>query len=57
MNAQIETLANMDQDGVIEAYILLARPDEFIAQEHRKYMLGHRDKLKLYVLKYIVKAK
>lgn len=54
LNPQIELLSKLDQDGVLEAYILLARPDEGIAQDHPAYLRSNRDKLRLYVVKYIV---
>ena len=54
MNEQIALLSQMDKDGVLEAYILMAIPDRGIAQDHRSYLLTHRDKLKLYVAKYVI---
>ena len=57
LNEQIATLAKMDDDGVLEAYILLAIPDRGIAADHRSYLRAHRDKLKLYVVKYVVGVK
>lgn len=53
-NTQIETLAKLDKDGVLEAFILLAIPDEGIAEDHAVYLRQHRDKLRLYVTKYII---
>lgn len=54
LNEQIALLAKMDKDGVLEAYILLAIPDQGIALDHRKFMLAYRDKLKKYVLDYVI---
>lgn len=54
MNEQIATLSLMDKDGVLEAYVLMAIPDQGIAQDHRRFLLAHRDKLKLYVAKYVI---
>lgn len=54
LNDQITMLAKMDQDGVLEAFILMAIPDQGIAQDHQGYLLGHRDKLRQYVLNYMI---
>jgi tetratricopeptide (TPR) repeat protein len=51
---QIVTLTKLDQDGVLEAFILLAIPDQGIAQDHAAYLRQNRDKLRLYVTKYII---
>ena len=54
LNGQIALLAQMDKDGVLEAYVLMAIPDQGIAQDHRQFLIAHRDKLKLYVTKYVI---
>lgn len=54
LNEQIAVLAKMDTEGVLEAYILLAIPDQGIARDHRAFMLAHRDKLKKYVRSYVI---
>jgi tetratricopeptide (TPR) repeat protein len=54
LNKQIAILSQMDQDGVLEAYILLAIPDSGIAQDHAAYLRAYRDKLKLYVVRYVI---
>lgn len=54
LNEQIALLARMDKEGVLEAYILLAIPDQGIARDHRAFMLAHRDKLKKYVRSYVM---
>jgi tetratricopeptide (TPR) repeat protein len=55
-NPQLDTLSKMDADGVLEAYILLAIPDEGIAYDHAAYVRQNRDKLRKYVVKYIIGA-
>ncbi len=55
LNPQIETLINLDKDGLLEAFIIIARPDNGIAQEHFAYLKNNRDKLRQYVMKYVVK--
>jgi hypothetical protein len=57
LNSQIATIEQMDKDGVLEAFILLARPDRSIAGEHRAYVRSNADKLRLYVTKYVIQAK
>ncbi len=55
LNPQLETLINLDKDGLLEAYILIARPNNSIAREHFAYLKNNRDKLRQYVVKYVVK--
>jgi hypothetical protein len=38
----------------LEAYILLAQADGGIAQDHPAYLKDNRDKLRLYMVKYVV---
>ncbi|MBS1794989.1 MAG: tetratricopeptide repeat protein [Acidobacteria bacterium] len=56
LDPQLETLIKLDQDGVLEAYILMAMPDKGIAQDHAEYLAKNRDKLRQYVLKYVIGA-
>ena len=56
LNDQIAMIEKLDKDGVLEAYILLAAPDQGIAQDHRAYLEKNRDKLRLYVTKYVIGA-
>jgi tetratricopeptide (TPR) repeat protein len=57
LNPQIKILADMNADGVLEAYILMARPDKGIARDHREYLRANRDKMRLYVTKYVISGK
>src|SRR5262249_55434996 len=56
LNDQIAMIEKLDKDGVLEAYILLAMPDQDIAPEHHEYLVKNRDKLRLYVTKYVIGA-
>ena len=56
-NPQFETLAKLDKEGLLEAFILMAMPDEGIAQDHPAYLKQNRDKLRQYVIKYVIGAK
>jgi tetratricopeptide (TPR) repeat protein len=53
-NAQIETIAKLDKDGLLEAFILLALPDNGIAKDHPAYLATDRAKLRQYVVKYVI---
>jgi len=54
LNDQIAMIERLDKDGALEAFILLALPDQGIAQDHHDYLVNHRDKLRLYVTKYVI---
>jgi tetratricopeptide (TPR) repeat protein len=54
LNDQIATLAKLDQEGLLEAFILMAIPDPAIAQDHRAYLTANRDKLRRYVVTYVI---
>ncbi|MEO6392538.1 MAG: tetratricopeptide repeat protein [Pyrinomonadaceae bacterium] len=54
LNPTLAKLKKLDEDGVLEAYLLIARPDEGIAQDHAAYLNSNRDKLRQYVVKYVV---
>lgn len=56
LNPQIATLAKLDDDGFLEAFILMAIPDKGIAMDHYSYLRKNRDKLRQYVAKYVVGA-
>lgn len=47
-------LKKLDEQGLLEAYILLARPDRGIAQDHAAYLRANRDKLRRYVVEYVL---
>jgi tetratricopeptide (TPR) repeat protein len=53
LNPQLATLIKIYDEGLLEAYILLAMKDEGIAMDHPTYLQQNRDKLREYVLKYV----
>ena len=53
-DSEIAMIEKMDKDGVLEAYVLLAIPDRDVAEDHQEYLKNNRDKLKLYVVKYVL---
>ena len=56
LNPSLTRLKKLDDEGLLEAYILLARPDDGIAQDHPAYLKENRDKLRRYVAQYVVKG-
>jgi tetratricopeptide (TPR) repeat protein len=48
------TLAKLKADGMLEAYILLVRPDDGITRDYASYQAAHREKLIQFVDQYIV---
>ncbi len=56
LNPSLAKLKKLDEAGLLEAYILLSRPDEGIAQDHPAYLNQNRDKLRRYVMEYVVKG-
>jgi tetratricopeptide (TPR) repeat protein len=47
-------LKKLNDEGLLEAYILLARADQGIAEDHPAYLRQNRDKLRRYVVEYIL---
>lgn len=56
LNPSLAKLKKLDEDGLLEAYVLMARADEGIAQDHPSFLKQHRDKLRHYVMEYVVKG-
>ncbi|HEY0404484.1 MAG TPA: tetratricopeptide repeat protein [Pyrinomonadaceae bacterium] len=54
LSPSLATLVKLNNDGLLESYILLARADEGIAQDYEKYLKSNRDKLRRYVVEYIL---
>ncbi len=49
----VANLLKLDDEGLLEAYILFARADEGIAQDYAGYRKDHRDKLRQYLEEYV----
>ena len=47
-------LKKLNDQGLLEAYILMARPDEGIAEDYVAYLKSNRDKLRRYVVEYVL---
>lgn len=54
LSPSLVRLKKLDEEGLLEAYILLARPTQGIAQDHAAYLRQNRDKLRRYVVQYVV---
>jgi hypothetical protein len=54
LNPSLAKLKKLDDEGLLESYILLARPDQGIAQDYPAYRDQHRDKLRKYVVDYVL---
>lgn len=57
LNPQIVLLEKIDKEGLLEAFIIMGLPDAGIAQEHAAYLRTNRDKLRKYVVNYVVEKK
>jgi tetratricopeptide (TPR) repeat protein len=54
LNPSIAKLKKLSDEGLLEAYVLLAQPDEGIAKDQPAYLKANRDKLRRYMLEYVV---
>jgi Tfp pilus assembly protein PilF len=54
LSPSLEKLKKLNDAGLLEAYILLAMPDQGIAQDYAAYRNQGRDKLRRYVVEYIL---
>ena len=54
LSPSLAKLKKLNDDGLLEAYILVARADEGIAADHPSYLKQHRDKLRRYVVEYVL---
>ena len=56
LSTSLTRLKKLDEQGLLEAYILMARPDEGIVKDHPAYLKQNRDKLRRYMMEYVVKG-
>ena len=54
LSPALARLKKLDEEGLLEAYILLARADDGIAADHPAYLRQNRDKLRRYVVQYVL---
>ena len=54
LTPSLETLLKLNRDGLLEPYLLLVMFDKGIAQDHPGYLHANRDKLRRYVVEYVL---
>lgn len=54
LSPSLRKLKKLNDEGLLEAYILLARPDDGIARDHPAYLKDNRDELRRYMVEYVV---
>ena len=57
LNPSLANLLKLSDAGLLEAYVLFARPDQGIAQDYEAYRTANRDKLRRYWLEFVVADK
>src|SRR5215813_10846170 len=57
LDVSIANLLKLHRDGLIEVYVLVARPDEGIARDYAEYRKNNRDKLRRYLDEYVTAGK
>ncbi len=53
LSPAIVKLKKLNDEGLLEAYILLAKPDDGIALDHPAYLKENREKLRRYTVQYV----
>jgi tetratricopeptide (TPR) repeat protein len=56
LDPSLATLLKLEQQGELEAYILLARSDEGIGKDYPSYLQEHRDQLRNYVVDWVLRG-
>lgn len=54
LSPSLAKLKQLDEEGLLEAYILLAQPDEGVAADHPAYLKANREKLHRYVAMHVI---
>lgn len=54
LSPSLAKLKKLNDEGLLEAYIVIARGDDGIAADHPAYLKEHRDKLRRYVVEYVL---
>ena len=57
LNPSLKLLQELNDAGLLEAYILLAKPDAGISRDYELYRQNNRDKLKRYLTDFLVIGK
>ncbi len=56
LEQSLAVLVKLNEDGLLEAYILFTRPDEGIARDYPSYRASNREKLRRYWLEVVITA-
>jgi tetratricopeptide (TPR) repeat protein len=56
LTPSLAKLNKLNDEGLLEAYLLLARADQGIAQDHRAYLASNRALLRRYVMEYVLRG-
>ena len=54
LTPSLAKLKKLDDEGLLEAYILLAHADDGVSKDHPGYLRENRDKLRRYMIEYVV---
>jgi len=54
LSPSLAKLKKLNDEGLLEAYVLLAQADEGISQDHPAYLKQNRDKLRRYTIEYVI---
>lgn len=57
LDVSIANLLKLHRAGLIEPFILLAKPDEGIAHDYTEYRKNNRDKLRRYLAEFVIASK
>ncbi len=55
LNPALATLKKLNDEGLLESFILFVRADAGIKQDYPAYRQNNRDKLKRYLVEYMMK--
>ncbi|HEX6189497.1 MAG TPA: tetratricopeptide repeat protein [Pyrinomonadaceae bacterium] len=56
LSPSLTKLKKLNDEGLLEAYVLLGRADQGIAQDHRAYLSANRALLRRYVMEYVIRG-
>ncbi len=56
LSPSLVKLKELEEEGLLEAYVLMAKSDEGISRDHPAYLRQSRAKLRQYVVQYIIKG-
>jgi len=57
LDGPIQLLLRLDEEGLLEPYILLALADQGISQDYEPYRAEHREAIRLYLDRYVIHDK